>query len=315
MPLLADYAITPDVFDVTSYSNDGECAARLETIRETMLTEGLVRNLRNGRWHELFRSDDRAWHRRGTELVKKLYQQGRLIQYKPVLSGSFDDDETWCAEALATNVAEPFSGGIIVTGTVKAKYANDPLVARIDQLSRASWWAARGSSVRLARTLADYQKHLDPVLRCSNSMMFIDPHLDPMRRGYHEFEALIALSGNRNPPPRIEIHRVCYEGSGPARSFPMQTDNDYFERRFREVLAAPLRTVGLEVEVFIWDDFHDRFLISNLIGISLPNGFDTGGAYRDTHWTRLGRTDRDNIQREFDPASQHRVLRKWFSIP
>ena len=27
MPLLADYAITPDVFDVTSYSTAGECAA------------------------------------------------------------------------------------------------------------------------------------------------------------------------------------------------------------------------------------------------------------------------------------------------
>lgn len=34
MPLLADYAITPDVFDATSYPTAGECEARLETIRE-----------------------------------------------------------------------------------------------------------------------------------------------------------------------------------------------------------------------------------------------------------------------------------------
>lgn len=34
MALLADYAITPDVFHVTSYPTEGECAARLETIRE-----------------------------------------------------------------------------------------------------------------------------------------------------------------------------------------------------------------------------------------------------------------------------------------
>ena len=32
MPLLADYAITPDVFDVTSYSTADECAVRIETI-------------------------------------------------------------------------------------------------------------------------------------------------------------------------------------------------------------------------------------------------------------------------------------------
>ena len=49
MPLLADYAITPDVFDKTSYLTAGECGARLETIREVMLTEGLgSRSARRG---------------------------------------------------------------------------------------------------------------------------------------------------------------------------------------------------------------------------------------------------------------------------
>ena len=40
MALLADYAITPDVFDVMSYPNEEVCEARLELIREPMLTEG-----------------------------------------------------------------------------------------------------------------------------------------------------------------------------------------------------------------------------------------------------------------------------------
>ena len=48
MALLADYAITPDVFDVMSYQNEGECEARLELIREPLLTEGLVRDIRDG---------------------------------------------------------------------------------------------------------------------------------------------------------------------------------------------------------------------------------------------------------------------------
>ena len=199
MPLLADYAITPDVFDVTSYSNDEVCAARLETICEAMLTEGLVRDLRNGQWLSLFESGDRAWHRRGTELVKTLATQGRLIQHGPELPNSPPDDKSWCAEALATHTTRPFSGGVIVTKTVKAEYANKPLVSRIDRLPNTRWWAARSPSVTLQRTLADYQKHLDPVLRCSNSILFIDPHLDPAKRGYHDFGALLALSGGRKP--------------------------------------------------------------------------------------------------------------------
>ena len=38
MPLLADYAITPDVFDVASYSTPRECEARLDNLRQVMRT-------------------------------------------------------------------------------------------------------------------------------------------------------------------------------------------------------------------------------------------------------------------------------------
>ncbi len=315
MPLLADYAITPDVFDPMSYTSDEVCAARLETIREAMMTDGLVRDLREGSWRGLFRSDDRPWHRRGTELVKKLATQGRLIPHKPALPDLPRDDIGWCAEALATHTQHPLTGGVIVTDSVKKAYAAEPVISRIDRLSSAPWWASRSPSVTLERTLEDYYNHLDPVLRCSNSILFIDPHLDPVRPGYGDFGALVAKAGGRKLAPTIEIHRVCYEGSGPARQFPMNVDNSYFERRFRDVLVAPLNAAGLRAEVFIWDDFHDRFLISNLIGISLPNGFDTGGAHRYTRWTRLGRADRDGIQREFEEASGRHKLHGQFSIP
>ena len=62
MALLADYAITPVVFDLTSCPTEGECAARLETIREAMLTEGPVRDLRD------VLGDGRPWHRRGRKI-------------------------------------------------------------------------------------------------------------------------------------------------------------------------------------------------------------------------------------------------------
>ena len=81
MPLLADYAITPDVFDVASYSTAAECEARLDTIRQVMLTAGLVRDLRDGQWRGVFEPDARPWHRRGLELVKKLAVQGRLVPH------------------------------------------------------------------------------------------------------------------------------------------------------------------------------------------------------------------------------------------
>ncbi len=267
MPLLADYAITPDVFDVASYSTPRECEARLDNLRQVMLTEGLVRDLRDGEWHGVFKAGARHWHRRGLELVKKLDRQGRLVPYPPVLPKPPFDDRSWCDEALATHERRPLTGGVIVTETVttgpvtgKDRYASEPAVARIDRLPSAPWWAARSSSVRLTRTLAEYETHLDPVLRFSNSLMIIDPHLDPVEPRYGGFGTLLQRAGTRTPAPRIEIHRVCYEGSGRERRFPAREDPEYFKRRFRDELGEPLRRAGLTVEVFIWDDCHDRYL-------------------------------------------------------
>ena len=91
----------------------------------------------------------------------------------------------------------------------------------------------------------------------------------------------------------------------------MRENREYFRRRFRNGLGEVLSTAGLSAEVFIWDNFHDRYLISNLVGISLPNGFDTTTAPGSiTRWIRLGRNDRDDIRREFNVASRrHELLR------
>ncbi|MCG8556424.1 MAG: hypothetical protein MJD61_14210 [Proteobacteria bacterium] len=145
----------------------------------------------------------------------------------------------------------------------------------------------------------------------ANHIMFIDPHIDPSEDRYKGLETLIESAAGRSPRPLIELHRVCYRGSGRSRTI---LNLDEVEATFRAELGGTLSNVGLSVEVFIWSDFHDRYLISNLVGISVPNGFDTTrAADARTTWTRLGRKDRDGVQREFDPA--HHKPRRRFTIP
>jgi len=143
--------------------------------------------------------------------------------------------------------------------------------------------------------------------------MFIDPHLDPSKPGYRDFAQLLAAAGQRNPAPAIEIHRVCWEDSQDKRF--SREFQERIQTSFRATLGPVARSAGLRVEVLVWDDFHDRYLICNLIGISLPNGFDTTTDPSSvTRWTRLGRDDRDGVQREFDPASTRHGLRDRFVI-
>ena len=51
--------------------------------------------------------------------------------------------------------------------------------------------------------------------------------------------------------------------------------NAEIEGFMRAGLQPAAARSGLSFEVFLWDDFHDRYLISDLVGILVPYGFDT----------------------------------------
>lgn len=312
MSLLAEYALIHDIFDSTSYSSEEVGRVYLQSLKDVMLHEALVRNLSDGLWLEVFKDGHRPWHLRGKELLKKIIIQGRLRCSTPYLSPNPSSDHEWCEEALGSHNKMPLNG-IITTSNVADLFPGEQIIGSIDKLPGAPWWAGRSSSIRLNRSLVEYQKNLNIILQCANSIMFIDPHLDLNKSNYQDFIAILTSMAGRIPKPLIEIHRICYTGSG--RQMQIITEADW-HARFHGVLSGPLMAAGISVEVFIWDDFHDRYLISNLVGISVPNGFDTStsrGAM--TTWTRLGRMDRDDIQREFDPSTKRHQLRVKFSVP
>lgn len=310
MALLAEYALTPDVFDSASYSSDEVGSIRLHDLKEVLLAEGLVRDLRDGGWSQVFANGGRSWHNRGKELLKKLAQQKRLRRCRAVGGSVPASDVDWCVEALASNGILPLYG-IVATPSVAAGFKDEPLVASIDRLPSTPWWAARSQSVRLPRTLAEYTRHLRPILECANSLMFIDAHLDPTQSRYRDFLSILLATGGRAPRPLIEVHRVCYFDTHDKRN---QRDEAGWNAMFSS-WAGPLRAAGITVEVFIWDDFHDRHIISDLVGIQMGNGFDTTSDRASvTTWTRMGRSERDDIQREFDPASGRHNLSHRFRI-
>src|SRR5262249_5149412 len=148
---LNEYALTPDVFDLAYYAGDEACGLYLQILKEVLLQEGLVRDLRNGDWGKLFASPTRSWHQRGKELLKKLATQRRLVAASDALPRDPTNDAEWCAEALASNSRDQLNG-IIATDTIADLYAAEPIVSAVSRLSNAPWWSRRAPSVRLART-------------------------------------------------------------------------------------------------------------------------------------------------------------------
>lgn len=310
MPLLAEYALTPDVFDTTAYSSEEVCGLHLQTLKDVLLNEGLVRNLRGGDWARTFDDSSRPWHRRGKELLKKLLVQRRTVLADATQPRSPQTDAEWCLEALGSHASQPLAG-VIATDATAAPHTGNATVSSVSRLTNAPWWVARSPSLRVSRTLAAYQAALTSVLRHANSLIFIDPFIDPTdRHQYGDLITILASIEGRSVKPLVEIHRAARYGGGNDGRPQVSEVVDALQ----PAIQAVAKRAGISVEVFLWDNIHDRYLITDLIGISLPYGFGTTNDpnARTTTWTRLGRDDRDSVQREFDPA--HRQPRHRFTV-
>lgn len=310
--MLNEYAIIFDVFDETCYSESCICEVHLSQIKDALLHDSIVRNLYSGQWGIKALENSDRFHLKAKELLKKIKKQDRLILFKALGEVCPCNDEDWLQEAIHSHQKSNLNG-IITNVNLKSKY-NDEIVGSIENIRAALWWQSRGNSKRLVRQTVNYLNYLYLILQHSNSLMFIDPYLDPSRRGYSEFIEILKKSKRVDGVnPTIEIHKVCYEGSGPGRTFPT---NEEWKHRFSSKLGKELKNISLKIEVFIWDDFHDRYLISNLLGISCPNGFDITTNEADiTTWTKLDKVVKDDVQREFDPASNRHQLKYKFQIP
>lgn len=307
--MLDEYALVPDIFDGAAYSNQALIDAYLPFLKEPLLQEAIVRDLRDGGWSQFCMANSAGLHRLCKEIIKKLAQNNRLRRFPRHNGTDPSSASDWCQEGLDTSATEALTG-IIVGHNTKQGFAQSE-VASIEKLTGTRWWQSRSPSVTVDRKTAEYLRVLQRVLMQANSLMFIDPNLDPSSYNYREFSQLLAPLAERSIKPRIEIHRSFCKGDGPARTFPTEADwNVAFS-----ALSGILSSLNLTAEVFFWDDFHERYLIADVIGISVPAGFDVTGKMDDpSTWGRLGRDDKDKIQRLFDPAARAGSLKWRFTI-
>lgn len=276
------------------------------------MTDGLVADLQEGKWSEFVYSQQASGglHLKAKELLKKLRENNRLRLRSCCDVAVCEADPEWLSEAARSHELEAFQG-IITSHVTYRDGLNGSHIQSIERIHLSSWWSERSHSRVLTRSAQDYLDLLTPILRQGNSLMFIDPHIDPNKPRYQTIPQMLSIALNRGPArpkTRIEIHRVCYEERGMDRSFP--TESDWVQRFHSNGWNQH------SFEVFIWDNFHDRYLISDLCGVQLGAGFDAGvvPVSETTTWTRLDREVRDRIQREFDPVSGIHRLRYRFIV-
>lgn len=297
MKLFPEFALIHDIFDGLRDAADFP----LHYLRATFLGDGLVRDLRAGDWARAIekrtRSHSPVRRKLIVEILEALRKDSRLVPAQRCLSDEPDSAVEWCREALASHARSTLDA-IIVGHESAAAFTESPVVAFQDLPS----FEARlkpAAAIRIPQNTAAYLSHLGPALRTARRICYFDPFLDPVSPPYGEFLQLLLATRDRHPLPRIELHRKCLY-KGPRQPERIVTRKEDWQEIFGDWHTALARS-GLRVLVRIWDDFHDRHFLSNVIGLQLGNGLISSRNPRATVLcARLSRDVRDKLDREFD---------------
>lgn len=316
--MLAEYALIPNIFSNAAHGSSELAEARLQVLKPIVLEEALVRNLRAGAWWSTLQSWSKAspedCHPKVKELLKQMAKTKRLRDVSHLGIGETPPKtpEAWLWEALVSHQAEAFTGVITLPDLAQQDaYKNNKIIARIDRLTNQDWQEQRDQSrmVRMPKQTSSYRAHLKLLFSCANAILFIDPYLDPRQLHYREFHYLLNLI--KDSETCIELHLASKGIGADGNDRRLLTLPDWRDR-FTDLLPT-LKENKLRAQVFIWENFHDRYIITDLMGISLTGGLDVlPNATVD--WTRQTRALRDQTQKDYSPNTGKYTLKHQFTL-
>lgn len=327
MSLLRDYVITPDVFVFNKdvYESEEIYDLYMEKIFDVISNRGVIRNLRAGKWGKEINRNLHRYTDRTRRRIRSL--KGRDFPFAPAPGKAPTKAEDWIKEAFKTHREMGFTGGIITTAkpttddyrTGPIKCVHD-LRSHPDESNDTDWWPNYGdSSICLERTTASYKENLSSILHYSTSLKFIDPYINLEERESFIDTLLGDVLGNadRHRSLKIQIHssiKAIRESGMTAEKLETRTKK-YMECSCNKITSMLQNPKVKEVEVFVWRDFHDRYLMSDLIGVSLAHGFSTAKqSSLKTTWGRLSRDSRLYVQKAFDPKEKYHEFIDGFAI-
>lgn len=191
----------------------------------------------------------------------------------------------------------------------------DAFVEFFGSLDSTQWGGRRKRTLTLTKSDSDYRKALTPILRYAKSLSLIDAWLNSHEARY--FETITICSnvmrqrGHARLEGRIDIHAEAGKQKPDGRSITGYLPA--WEQRLRPLVL----TDDHRFRVFLWESLpgsetmHDRFILTDQFGISVPGGLDcrTHSHANSTDWSLLDEDVRLRRWNEYDPpVSPFRLL-------
>ena len=326
--MLYEFAVMPGLFDASMIKGDKRAEVILPQILDGMLKNGgLLANLDKDewRWHveeriETLDDDFPDLRDKVLKLISTLDGRNRLIRH-PRRSKRDDliTDQDWLNFTLDSHKEIRFHA-IILSQALKdgCTCGSDVFVEFFNCLDSKRWNDCR-RTLSVNRTQKDYEHYLARILRYARRLVLIDPYLNPEEKYLDTIEICSNMLGKRRESQdrfsncSIRIHA---EDKGFKYEHGTSDVENYFDS-WGEKLRPLIEKYGHSFKVFLWksgsNSMHDRFILTDQCGISVPWGLDCPNKPKkdtDTDWGLLDEETRLKRWEQYDPIINNEMLLK-----
>ena len=282
--MLYEFGITPDTFDAPNYRTHRQNEVSIVQLLRGIIENGLIADLHKGKWlADVFDSRLSSLSPALRDQIKScltiLNDRNRLVRH-PKYPTNPADDIDWFNLLLESDNNVSFYE--IITGDdffLQNSFSDSRFTILADILN-SGLWLARRRTLDLERTEAKYREIFTNVLRHAKTLDIVDPYINPVdERWTKPISILSDLMGKRHGSRlvgRIRIHT----NEDQISNSDINLSPDFHIARWRTFLEKLNARDNHGFEVIYWrvktggEPFHDRHIITNQCGISVPNGLD-----------------------------------------
>lgn len=297
-----EYAITPEVFEPSFLTGNGASSVILIQLFRGICENGMISDLHKSEWSRVVARciGEAPSQKTKTDLMKLLSvlkDRNRLVRH-PKRATNPNDDLEWLELAREAHNRAPLDAILLTPELLDRSGVNDGILVDISDALDLPAWLGRRRSETIKQREEDYRGLLPKILRHAKRLYLIDPFFRPDRRQWTDtIEICASLLGQRGFEPLqgiIEIHTGDPSNRrSPADEFAAWDSwkRKHFAPNYRHTLS-----------VAMWKRFddgervHDRFLITDQVGLSIAGGLDcvrpAFGTPSDTIWTLMDEKDR-----------------------
>jgi hypothetical protein len=327
LPVLYEFAMTPDLFDASVANSDDRASIILVELLRGIAENGLLANLHKDRWlrhvtKKRVTTLSPALKDKVLTCLSVLHDRHRLVRHPKCMAGDPGNDKEWLNLAFDSHDRIPFHAIILSQALIDGCGREcDALVEFFGSLDSAQWDGRRKRTLSLTKSDADYRAALTPILRHARSLALIDPYLNYHESRYFNTVAIcsnvLGQRGHARLQGRIDIHAEAGKQKPDGH-----TIADYlagWAQKLRSLIAVDSH----RFRVFLWESLpgsesmHDRFILTDQCGISVPGGLDcrSHSHANRTDWSLLDEDVRTRRWAEYDPSVSAFKLLETVEIP